>query len=65
MTLNVRTVNVILLECVNHRIRSESVFDKLSEEEMSEVLCAKYHVRSEQKKTRGEREGEKLTTETT
>lgn len=53
MTLNVRTVNVILLECVNHRIRSESVFDKLSEEEMSEVLCAKYPVRSEQKKLAG------------
>ena len=37
--------------------RSESVFDKSSDEEMSEMTCDEYPVRTKQKKPCGEKEG--------
>ena len=37
--------------------RSESVFDKSSDEEMSEMTCDEYPVRTKQKKACGEKEG--------
>ena len=40
--------------------RSESVFDKSSDEEMSEMTCDEYPVRTKQKKLAGKRRAEDL-----
>ena len=56
------TVSVILL-IFKHR--SDSVFDKSSDKEISEMSCEEYPVRTgTNKSTRGEKEGGKLTTTT-
>ena len=50
------------LHYLNHR--SESVFDKSSDEEVLEILCDEYSVRTKQKKNSGEKDGGKLATTT-
>ena len=45
---------------VNHR--GSSVFDKSSDEELSEMLCDEYPVLTKQKKTCEKKEGGRLTT---
>ena len=60
------TINIQDCECdsgdFNHR--NEAVFDKSRDEEISEMLCYEYPVRTKQKKSCGEKEGGELTTRT-